>query len=139
MTAVKSRKFEEIINESNMIEIKQVGITTFQAPNTWGRVFVDYVENGEEKFIFKNFIKFEEKNFNGPGSFKVEPAFGYHKEYEITADYMSVLEGEYDNIYLTAPKYKDKYGTPSKILNKLIQDLDNNLFEDVKNRRGLTK
>lgn len=117
------------------IEIKQIGITEAKGA-TWGRVFVDYIENNETKFAFKNWIKFEEKNFNGSGTFEAEPAYTTFVSKETTDDYMSVLEGEYDNLFLTPDKYKEQYGTPSKILMKLIQDLDNGLMEDIKKRRG---
>ena len=42
------------------IEIKQIGITEAKGA-TWGRVFVDYIENNETKFAFKNWIKFVSK------------------------------------------------------------------------------
>lgn len=117
------------------IEIIQIGITEAKEA-TWGRVFIDYKENGEYKFAFKNWIKFEERNFNGNGSFGTEPAFTWFNKREITSDYMSVLEGEYDFMFLTPAKYKSNYGTPSKILRKLISDLDKGLMEDINSRRG---
>ena len=49
---------------------------------------------------------------------------------------MAVLEGEYDNLFLTPHKYKEDYGTPSKILIDLIRDIDDGLVDDIKSRRG---
>lgn len=117
------------------IEIKQIGITEAKA-STWGRVFIDYLEDGVEKFAFKNWIKFEERNFEGAGTFESEPAFTWFDKSEMTEDYMSVLEGEYDFMFLTPAKYKLEYGTPSKILKRLINDLDKGLMEDINKRRG---
>lgn len=117
------------------IEIKQVGITEAKA-STWGRVFIDYSENGVERFAFKNWIKFDEKNFDGAGSFKQGPAYTWFDKNESTPDYMAVLEGEYDFMFLTPAKYKADYGTPSKILMRLINDLDKGLMEDINRRRG---
>lgn len=117
------------------IEIKQIGITEAKGA-TWGRVFMDYIQDGETKFAFKNWIKFQEKNYTGNGSFETEPAFTTFNSQEITEDYMAVLEGEYDNMFLTPHKYKGDYGTPSKILMNLIQDIDEGLVDDIKSRRG---
>ena len=117
------------------IEIKQIGITSFQQ-GTWGRVYIDYVEGGQEKFAFKNWLEFVEKNFSGSGSFESEPAYTWFSSMETTEDYMAVLEGEYDDLYLTPERHKLKYGTPSKILMTLIQDIDSNLMQDINNRRG---
>ena len=117
------------------IEIKQIGITEAKAA-TWGRVFIDYIEEGEQKFAFKNWIKFEERNFDGSGSFENESAYTWFDKKETTEDYMSVLEGEYDFKFLTPAKYKLSYGTPSKILKRLIRDIDAGLMEDINNRRG---
>jgi hypothetical protein len=49
---------------------------------------------------------------------------------------MSILEGEYDFMFLTPSKYKAEYGTPSKILKRLIKDLDEGFMEDINQRRG---
>lgn len=117
------------------IEIIQIGITEAKE-STWGRVFVDYKENGEYKFIFKNWIKFEEHNFKGPGSFGTEPAYTWFDSRRITDEYMRVIEGEYDNLYLTPPNQRANYGTPSKILLHLLNDLDRGLVEEINNRRG---
>ncbi|AEA43695.1 hypothetical protein [Fluviicola taffensis] len=117
------------------IEIIQIGITEAQE-STWGRVYIDYKEDGVYKFAFKNWIKFEERNFDGNGSFGTEPAYTWFKSRKVTTDYMAVLEGEYDNLFLTADRYKSDYGTPSKILIRLINDLDRGLMEDINNRRG---
>ena len=118
-----------------MIDILKIGITEAK-DSTWGRVFIDYVENGEKKFAFKNWIKFEERNFEGSGSFNSETAFTWFDKKEVTDDFMSVLEGEYDFMFLTPAKYKEEYGTPSKILKRLISDIDRGLMEDINNRRG---
>lgn len=117
------------------IEIKQIGITEAKDA-TWGRVFMDYTENGENKFAFKNWIRFNEKNFHGNDSFTMEPAFTWFDKREVTDDYMAVLEGEYDFMFLTPTKYKNDYGTPSKILKRLIADIDSGLMEDISKRRG---
>ena len=117
------------------IEIKQVGITEAKAA-TWGRVYIDYIEDGEKKFAFKNWIKFKESNFEGGGSFLNEPAYTFFDKSETTVEFMSVLEGEYDFMFLTQSKYKSDYGTPSKILKRLINDIDEGLMEDINKRRG---
>ncbi|WP_306642379.1 hypothetical protein [Sanyastnella coralliicola] len=118
------------------IEIIQIGISE-QKDRTWGRVYIDYSEDGENKFIFRNYLKFEKKNFSGDGSFENEVAYTWFDSMETTMDYMAVLEGEYDTMRLTSnPKYRLLYGTPSKLLKSLIEDLDNNLMDDINKRRG---
>lgn len=117
------------------IEIVQIGITEAKE-STWGRVFIDYKENGEYKFAFKNWVKFDEHNYNGQGSFGTEPAFTWFASRQVTTDYMAVLEGEYDNLYLTPSHHRSNYGTPSKILLNLLAELDKGLVEDINKRRG---
>lgn len=117
------------------IEIEQIGITEAKE-STWGRVFIDYTQDGQQKFAFKNWIKFAERNFDGVGSFENESAYTWFDKKETTEDYMAVLEGESDFKTLTPTKYKSSFGTPSKILKSLIKDLDAGLMEDINNRRG---
>lgn len=120
------------------IEIKQIGITEAQ-DRTWGRVYMDYIENGEEKFIFRNYLKFVKKNFSGTGSFENDSTYQWFERSKITDDYMTVLEGEYDFMNLASEKYQDDFGTPSKILRSLIEDLDKNLMDDIDKRKGWYK
>jgi len=120
------------------IEIRKIGITVAQE-RTWGRVYMDYIENKEEKFIFRNYLKFEKKNFSGAGSFEKDSTFKWFEKSEITEDYMSVLEEEYDFMDLTSDRYKAEYGTPSKILKSLIEDVDQNLMDDIAIRKGWYK
>jgi len=120
------------------IEIKEIGITTFQG-NTWGRVHINYTKDGSDKYAFKNHIYGKENNFSGEGLFQNDPAFTQFKENEITHDYLSVLEGEYDYMYLTPEKYQSDSGTPSKILMSLIEDIDSGLLRDINERRGWYK
>jgi hypothetical protein len=117
------------------IEIVQIGITEIQDA-TWGRVYIDYKEDDVYKFVFKNWIKFEEHNFNGAGSFGTEPAFTWFTSRQITTDYMAVIEGEYDDLVLTPSNHRASYGTPSKIVIHLLNDLDMGIMEDINNRRG---
>ena len=136
MTAVNGRKFEEIINDRHMIEIKQVGITE-QKEKTWGRIYIDYIEDGAQKFAFRNYLYFEKRNFKGSDSFTTDPAYTWFNSKELVEDYMTVLEGEYDNKKLTLnSSHKGQYGTPSKLLASLIKDIDNGLWDDIVNRRG---
>ena len=121
------------------ITIKQVGITE-QKERTWGRVYVDYSEDGEDKFAFKNWLKFAEKTFEGDGSFETEPAYTTFDSKRIVEDFEDVLDGLHDRLVLTTnSKYTKDYGTPSKILFKLIQDLDAGLAKDISERRGWYK
>ena len=119
------------------VEIKKVGITEGKQA-TWGRVFVDYCEKGENKFAFRNWVKFEELNYHGDGSFECEAAYTWFDSKKVTNDIESVIEGEYDHLSLTSSKYKEQYGTPSKILLSLLEDIDNGFTDDIKNRRGVT-
>ncbi len=117
------------------IEIKQVGITE-QKERTWGRVYVDYVENGINKFAFKNWIYFKEENFIGDGSFENESAYTWFDSRKVIHNYEDVLDGLHDRMSLTSSNHKSDYGTPSKILLKLIQDLDGGFGNDIGGRRG---
>ena len=117
------------------IEIKQVGITLMKE-RTWGRVYVDYTENGQDKFIFRNYLNFDKKNFSGLGSFEHEPAYTWFDSEETTTEYEAVLEGEYDNLHLTPSNHKIKHGTPSKLLRSLLSDLDQGFLDDIDKRRG---
>lgn len=119
---------------STIIEIKQVGVTVMQEI-TWGRVYVDYVENGKAKFIFKNWIYFQEKTFTGNGSFEDEPAFAWFNNSRIS-DYKTVLNGDLDNMRLTPLNHRSSYGTPSKILKLLLDEIGKNGGLDVSSRRG---
>ena len=119
------------------VEIKKIGITEGKQA-TWGRVFVDYCEKGENKFAFRNWLKFEELNYLGEGSFEDEAAYTWFDSKKVTNNVESVIEGEYDYLSLTSSKYKEQYGTPSKILESLLNDIENGLVDDVKNRRGVT-
>jgi hypothetical protein len=120
------------------ITIEQIGITTLQE-RTWGRVYVDYTQDGQSKFIFRNYIYFEKKNFSGQGSFEIEVAYTWFDEQETTQDYEAVLEGEYDYMYLTPENHKVEYGTPSVILRSLIQDIDQGFLDEIDTRRGWFK
>lgn len=119
------------------IEILKVGITE-QKGDTWGRIYVDYIQDGVEKYIFRNYIHFEEKNYQGLGSFEKEVAFAFFRVSTIEPDYRRVIEGEHDNnLVLTQnPRYKKAYGTPSTLLQSLLDAIDKDLGEDVRNRRG---
>jgi hypothetical protein len=41
-----------------------------------------------------------------------------------------------DNLYLTTPNYKEKYGTPSIILKRLLIELRANIGEPLADRSG---
>jgi hypothetical protein len=116
------------------IQLKQVGITTMQE-RTWGRVFLNYEENGVDKYIFKNWIYFEEYTFKSDGSFESEPAFTWFNNQEI-ASVKDVLMGRFDHMNLTPSNHKSSYGTPSIILNELLGELEINEFTNVEERRN---
>lgn len=105
---------------------------------TWGRIYIQYEINGQLYFIFKNWLKFKEHTFKGLGSLLEEPTFTWfelnkrHEYREITP----ILEGKADHLELTNEKYKLEYGTPSKILKRLLIELKANIGEPVENRRG---
>ncbi|MCU4177896.1 hypothetical protein [Carboxylicivirga sp. N1Y90] len=116
------------------ITIKQVGITEFQQ-RTWGRVYINFVVDGIEGYASKEWQFFKERNFAGKGQFQEEPSYAWFNETCI-ADADKVLDGQYDHLNLTPDKYKTAYGTPSKILAKLITDVEDENIEDVDKRRG---
>jgi len=119
------------------IEIKGVYITEMQE-KTWGRVYMVYVEEHTEKYIFKNWLKFKEKTYKGEGNIVNEPSFTWVNTslQHFFSDYLDVLNGKADNLNLTTPNFKNEYGTPSVILQKLLIELKANIGESVANRRG---
>lgn len=119
------------------IDITKILITE-QQEKTWGRVYIQYQLNGELWFIFKNWLKFDEKIFKGIGDLNEIESYSWFAENKrhIFSDYKEVLNGKADNLILTSPEYKEKYGTPSKILKKLLIELAANIGEPVENRKG---
>jgi len=119
-----------------MLVIKSIHITCYQE-NTWGRVYVTYSVDGQQAFIFKNWIKGEEHTYKGVGMIEMEPSYKWFSDsnkhiFSKTAD---VLNGSADHLTLTPPKFAAKYGTPSKILKKLLIELKANIGEPVIKRR----
>ena len=54
-------------------------------------------------------------------------------------DFREVLNGNYDKMYLTPERHRLKYGTPSKILEQLLIDIEDGSCQDVETRRGWFK
>lgn len=121
----------------NNIEILEVGITEYQE-RTWGRVYLNYLENGEPKFIFKNWIYFNENTFQSEGTFENEPAYTWFESQHIVT-LEETINGNFDNLYLTPSNYKSRYGTPSIIVKKLLKEIDSETFNNVESRRGWYK
>lgn len=119
------------------ILIKSVHITEYQQA-TWGRVYVQYEKNGQLFFVFKNWIKFNEKTYKGIDSLEDEPAYNWFEpnKRHIFTNYKDVLNGCADHLYLTPERHKVEFGTPSIILKQLLIELKANIGEPVENRRG---
>jgi hypothetical protein len=118
-------------------KILSVHITERQE-DTWGRVYIQYEVDGTVYFIFKNWLKFKEHTFKGFGNLLDEPSFTWFelsKRHEYPNEH-SILAGEADILELTNAKFKMEYGTPSKILKRLLIELKANLGEPIENRRG---
>lgn len=114
-------------------------ITTYQE-KTWGRVFVTFEKEGKNYFAFKNFINFEELNYFGTEELQDEPAFSWFLEenrHEFTPK--EVLEGKADHLFLTPEKHKHAFGTPSKLLKRLLIDIAANNLVPIEKRRGWYK
>lgn len=114
-----------------------VGVTTFQE-KTWGRVYVQYEKNGVLLFAFKNWIKSDEKTYYGTGKLDDEPAYNWFSLENRTVfnRFQEVLNGAADHLFLTPLNYKEKYGTPSVILERLLIEIRANDYQKVENRRG---
>jgi hypothetical protein len=119
------------------MNIASINITTYQE-STWGRVYIQYTHENELFYIFKNWLKFEEKVYKGIGDVLEEPAYNWFTENNryVFANYQDVLDGKADDLYLTPAKYKAEYGTPSIILKRLLIELKANVAEPVEHRRG---
>lgn len=132
------------------INIKSIHITEMHE-KTWGRVYIQYEQNGKELFIFKNWLYFDEKTYKGIGKldsayedFNNEEIGKHHSIYlwfpaekrHTFLKYQDVLNGSADHLYLTPPNYKALYGTPSIILKRLLIELKANLGEPLENRTG---
>ena len=132
------------------ITIKSVHITEMNE-NTWGRVYIQYQQNEIEYFIFKNWFYCDEKTYRGMGKlesahsdFNNEEIGKHHSVYlwfplekwHVFLNHNDVLNGSADNLFLTLPKHKDKYGTPSVIIKRLLIELRANIGEPIENRTG---
>ncbi|MBP7809044.1 MAG: hypothetical protein KA163_07110 [Bacteroidia bacterium] len=119
------------------ILIKSIHITEF-SERTWGRVYLQYDLNSEPCFIFKNWLKFDEKTYKGVGDLNEIESYNWFPENKrhVFSDYTQVLNGKADHLTLTTPEFKEKYGTPSKILKKLLIELAANVGEPIENRKG---
>lgn len=130
------------------ITIKSVHITEMHE-KTWGRVYVQFEQDNEEHFILKNWLFFDEKTYKSIGNLLVdetieENGVRQHHVYlwfppekrHVFQDYKDVLNGAADNLYLTTPNYKEKYGTPSLILKRLLIELRANIGEPLAYRSG---
>jgi len=130
------------------IVIKSVHVTE-QQDRTWGRVYIQYEHKGQEFFIFKNWLFFDEKTYKGIGNLCEEITetdseendhhvylwFSKNKRH-VFQNYKDVLQGKADHLALTAENYKSKYGTPSLILKRLLIELRANIGEPVEHRKG---
>lgn len=119
------------------IIIKSVNVTTLQ-DETWGRLYIQYEIDGQLYFIFKNWLKSKEHTFKGLGDLLTEPSYSWFKESNrnVYTDVEFVKSGYADNLLLSPEKYKEKFGTPSKILKRLLIELRANFGEPVEMRRG---
>jgi len=125
--------------ESSLINITAIHITTYQI-RTWGRVYVQYEQNGQVLYAFKNFLDFKEVNYIGDGELINEPAFYWFEEgnrYVFTSK--EVLSGKADHLYLTPPNWTIQYGTPSVLLKRLLIDIYSGNLTPVEHRRGWFK
>lgn len=121
------------------MQIKSIHVTTFQQ-STWGRVYVTFEKENQLFYAFKNFIDFVEHNYIGDGELESEPAFSWFeidKRYTFTKE--EVLSGKADNLFLTPDSRKSLYGTPSKLLKRLLIDIYSNNLTPVEKRRGWFK
>ena len=132
------------------ITIKSIHVTEMHE-KTWGRVYIQYEQNGKQLFVFKNWLYFDEKTYKGIGNldaayeeFNNEEIGKHHSIYlwfppekrHVFSNYKDVLNGVADHLYLTTPNYKAQYGTPSIILKRLLIELRANLGEPFENRTG---
>lgn len=110
---------------------------TEQQERTWGRVYVQYKIKDEFFFIFKNWLKFDEKTFIGNGLLDDASVYNWflNEKRHISTKKM-VLDGKMDHLNLTSKEFKQEYGTPSIILKRLLIELAANVGEPVKNRTG---
>ena len=133
------------------ITIKSIHITEYQQA-TWGRVYVQYEQDNQELFVYKNWLQFVEKTFKDVGSLTIDTSakaedgrskhvyfwFEANKRH-VYKNYKDVLDGKADHLYLTSEKYRKEYGTPSIILKRLLIELKASLDEPAKNREGWFK
>ncbi len=130
------------------ITIKSIHITEYQQA-TWGRVYIQYEQDNQELFIYKNWIQFAEKTYKDVGSLTTDTSeilddgrskhvyfwFEANKRH-VYNNYQDVLDGKADGLYLTSEKYRKEYGTPSIILKRLLIELRANSGEPAENRKG---
>lgn len=132
------------------INIISVHVTEMHE-KTWGRVYIQYIQNGKQLFIFKNWLYFDEKTYKGIGNldaayedFNNEEIGKHHSIYlwfppekrHVFLNYQDVLNGNADHLCLTPPNYKLQYGTPSIILKRLLIEMRANIGEPLENRTG---
>lgn len=132
------------------ITIKSIHVTEMHE-KTWGRVYIQYEQNNQDFFIFKNWLYFDEKTYKGIGNllsaneeFNNEEIGKHHSIYlwfpsekrHVFQNFKDVLNRDADQLYLTTPNYKAQYGTPSVILKRLLIELRANIGEPLSNRTG---
>ncbi len=132
------------------ITIKSIHVTEMHE-KTWGRVYIQYEQNNQDFFIFKNWLYFDEKIYKSIGNllsaneeFNNEEIGKHHSIYlwfpsekrHVFHNFKDVLNGDADQLYLTTPNYKAQYGTPSAILKRLLIELKANIGEPLSNRTG---
>lgn len=129
------------------ITIRSIHVTEYQQA-TWGRVYIQYEQDNQVLFIYKNWLQFVEKTFKDVGSLTIDTSekledgrskhvyfwFEENKRH-VYENYKDVLDGKADNLYLTSEKYRKEYGTPSIILKRLLIDLKANTGEPAVNRK----
>lgn len=120
------------------VKILKVGITE-KKQNTWGRLYVDFLDNGEKKFLYRNFIYGEAETYVGDGSFEKEVSFEWFDSKKIISDVDDVLDGLHNSLFLCEKRYQNLGGIPSKILLEVMADLDAGLARHVGERRGWYK
>lgn len=120
-----------------MVTINSIHVTTQQGA-TWGRVYIQYEIDKELFFIFKNWLKFDEKTYRGKGDLSEESAYTKFSEDKrhVFTNKKDVLKGKADTLELTPKEYKKEYGTPSTILERLLLELYANIGEPIENRTG---
>lgn len=127
-TKIVDGREKNVLKEANFsFNLKDIGLTE-QIGKIWGRVFANLDYRNENYYAIKYFApnsdgKVEEKILIDKGKYQDSPLFMlFDKQFE-NLSYDQVKNGSYNQCELVKYYDKERFGTPSILIEKLLLDL----------------